>query len=34
MEFSANLSRFAAETRAEMDVRKLAAQEKREERTA
>ena len=34
MEFSANLSRFAAETRAEMDIRKLAAQEKREERTA
>lgn len=29
MEFDANLSRFTAETRAEMEVRKQAAQERR-----
>lgn len=34
MEFQANLSREIAEFRAEQDVRRAAAQEKREERTA
>ncbi len=34
MEFMGNLSRQTAEFRAEIDVRKLAAAEKREERTA
>lgn len=30
IEYDANVSRFTAETRAEMDIRKIAAQEKRE----
>ena len=34
VEFQANVSRFAAETRAEMDIRKIAAQEKREKVSA
>ena len=34
IEFQANVSRFAAETRAEMDIRKIAAQEKREKVSA
>lgn len=34
MEYQGNLSRFAAEVRAEQDVRKLAAQEKREKVSA
>jgi hypothetical protein len=34
IEYEANVSRFTAETRAQIDIRRLAAAEKREERTA
>lgn len=34
IEFQANLSRSTAEFRAQLDIRKLAAREKREDRTA
>lgn len=34
MEYQGNLSRATAEVRAEQDVRKIAAQEQRQERTA
>jgi hypothetical protein len=34
IEYDANVSRLTAETRATLDIRKLAAAEKREERTA